>query len=116
MHRPVIRLINALQDGLAFVMETDMEGVDFAYHVPQGRLEQLDVQIAVNLQVLAYVIDRAFLMKALMVPDTKLPCRQPPLMVPGPWPFPIISLDFRHPASTSDYRTSLGQKITRSSH
>jgi hypothetical protein len=101
MHGPVIRLIDALQYGLAFVMETKMEGVNFAYDVPESRLKYLDVQIAVNLQVLTYVINRAFRMKALMVPDTKLPCRQLPLAVPGSWQFAVLSDGFRHAASTS---------------
>jgi hypothetical protein len=80
---PIIRLIDPLENHLIFDAETEMERIDLVHHIPQGRLEDSHVQIAVNLQVLTCVIDRAFPQKALVMPDTKLPCRQLPLPAPG---------------------------------
>jgi hypothetical protein len=83
MQRPVIRLNYALPYGLAFAMEAKVECTSLGHDLPQGGLEYLEIQIAVNLQVLTYVVDRTFLVNLLVPPDTKLSCRQLPLVVLG---------------------------------
>ncbi len=81
--RPVIRLLDALPHDLTVNTEAKVERIDFAYDAPQSRLEYLKIQVTLDLQVLADVVDRAFRMKPLMIPDSKLPCGQLPLVIPG---------------------------------
>jgi hypothetical protein len=56
--------------------EAKVEGFDFADGMTQRNLENIQVEFAANLKILAYVIDRAIGVKLLGIPDTKLSSRQ----------------------------------------